>query len=150
MIQDVATRRHDHPGKLRAVTGKARVLVIDADPDQADWWHETLQSEGYEPLICDAEQLPNLGTVQLAFIAISLPSMNGFRRAAGLRRLPGGKDLPLVAMLNKQQIDAINHAYNCGIDDHVVLHTTDAAILQQIFMRWLEKPRSHIQFNAAN
>ena len=147
MIKDVATRRHDHAGKLRPVRGKARILVIDTDPEQQAWWQQTLTAADYEPIITGEEQLPNLGTIQLAFIPIRLPSINGFRLAAELRRLPGGKDLPLVAILNKQHLDSINHAYNCGMDDHVVVHTTDTATLQQIFMRWLERPRSHIQFN---
>jgi two-component system sensor histidine kinase BarA len=57
--------------------------------------------------------------VDMAFIDIHMPIMNGFDAVEKIRKLPGGKSIPLIAMtadvMNKNQLEIRRSAFDIGV-----------------------------------
>lgn len=82
---------------------KRRILLIDDSPFFCHLMRPLLQAAGYEVVsvenAAEAMTLCRQGEVFQAIISdIEMPGMSGLQLAAQIRALPGGRDMPLLAM----------------------------------------------------
>jgi PAS domain S-box-containing protein len=101
-----------------------RVLVVDDNQDSADSMAMLLAMQGYtvrqayhgrEALDVAAEFEP-----EAVLLDIGLPEMSGYEVAAGLRRLPAGRDIMIIAMTGYGQDSDRERSAAAGFDHHLV------------------------------
>lgn len=98
-----------------------RVLVIDDSPTIVALLRRMLQQNGFEVLEAgDAEaglEIARSGPLDLLFLDIVLPGMNGFEALRRLRRDPHTRDLPIVMISGNELATEQFYAQRIGADD---------------------------------
>lgn len=98
-----------------------RVLVIDDSPTIVALLRRMLQQNGFEVLEAgDAEaglEIARSGPLDLLFLDIVLPGMNGFEALRRLRRDPMTRDLPIVMISGNELATEQFYAQRIGADD---------------------------------
>jgi nitrogen fixation/metabolism regulation signal transduction histidine kinase len=101
-----------------------RVLIVDDDRDLADILAMLFQALG-----CDARAVysgaAGLAAVaefkpQMAFLDIGMLGMDGCETARKIRKLPGGKNIVLIALSGWSEMDDRRRAMEAGFDHHFV------------------------------
>jgi len=81
---------------------KKKIFVIDDDTIFLEELESTLDSNGYEPTVCnggsETQVLLNKSKPDLILIDLKMEQMSGFQLAKEIRRSPDFKFTPIVAM----------------------------------------------------
>ena len=116
---DGIDRRAKKP-RVNAMPG-TRVLVIDDSPTIVALLRRMLLQNGFEVLEAgDAEaglEIARSGPLDLLFLDIVLPGMNGFEALRRLRRDPATRDLPVVMISGNELATEQFYAQRIGADD---------------------------------
>lgn len=105
-------------------TDRPVVLLIDDDKTVHLWANRNLPETGFrlisrydgvEGVAAFKEESPNI-----VIVDIEMPMMDGFETCMQIRRLPNGKNIPLVMMTVTEDADRIAQAYTSGATDFVV------------------------------
>ncbi len=114
----------------------SRVLVVDDDPAMCLLASEALEAAGMEVLVAEdgAEALEIYrGTrPDLVLLDVMMPVMDGFDACAGIRRLPGGEETPVVMMTGSDDVDSINRAYDVGATDFITKPVNYLVLTQRV------------------
>lgn len=98
-----------------------RVLIIDDSKTVVTVLKKFLRSAGYETLeALDAESglaLLREQTVELVFLDIMLPGINGFAALRAIRRDPATRDIPVIMMSGNEQAMEQFFGTRIGADD---------------------------------
>ncbi len=98
-----------------------RVLIIDDSKTIVMVLKKFLRSAGYETLeALDAESglaLLHEQTVELIFLDIMLPGINGFAALRAIRRDPATRDIPVIMMSGNEQAMEQFFGTRIGADD---------------------------------
>ncbi len=98
-----------------------KILVVDDDPGIGSLLSETLEREGYEPIICseplDALDISKRETFCLAFIDINLPDINGLEVAARIKE--DGPLREVVFITGSGSLDNAVQAIKMGAYDYL-------------------------------
>jgi CheY-like chemotaxis protein/nitrogen-specific signal transduction histidine kinase len=101
-----------------------QILVVDDERDVADSTALILEASGHRVQIAysgeDAIELVRRSMPQIVFLDIGLKGMDGYRTAAALRQLPGGKRLRLVAISGYGDDKARLRSQQAGFDHYLV------------------------------
>lgn len=105
-------------------TVKMRILVVDDNHDVADSLGILLQLSGHEVQVVYDGPLA-LATISsyrpdVVLLDIGMPGMNGYEVARQVRKRPGLKDLPLIAMTGWGQEEDRRHSKEAGFNHHIV------------------------------
>jgi signal transduction histidine kinase/CheY-like chemotaxis protein len=102
---------------------RLRVLVADDNRDAAESLGLLLQVHGFETeTAVDGEQalaLATAGRFDAAILDIGMPHLNGYDVARGIRALPKGRTMLLVALTGWGQREDKERALAAGFDDHL-------------------------------
>ena len=100
---------------------KAKLLVVEDDPNLGDILQEYLQMKGYEPTLCrDGEEGWNKfkkDKFDLCLLDIMMPKKDGFTLAKEIKKVQ--EDLPILFLTAKNQKDDIIEGLKIGADDYL-------------------------------
>ena len=100
---------------------KAKLLVVEDDPNLGDILQEYLEMKGYEPTLCrDGEEGWNKfkkNKFDLALLDIMMPKKDGFTLAKEIKKVQ--EDLPILFLTAKNQKDDIIEGLKIGADDYL-------------------------------
>lgn len=100
---------------------KAKLLVVEDDPNLGDILQEYLQMKGYEPTLCrDGEEGWNKfkkDKYDLCLLDIMMPKKDGFTLAKEIKKVQ--EDLPVLFLTAKNQKDDIIEGLKIGADDYL-------------------------------
>lgn len=100
---------------------KARLLVVEDDPNLGDILKEYLEMKGYEPTLCrDGEEGWNKfkkDKYDLCLLDIMMPKKDGFTLAKEIKKIQ--EDLPILFLTAKNQKDDIIEGLKIGADDYL-------------------------------
>ncbi len=100
-----------------------RILVVDDNRDAVESLSMLLQVSGYETSTahdgysaCDAarDSIPSVIIMDLG-----MPWMDGFEAARTIRRMPGAKQIPIIAVSGNSQADTPKKALAAGFTRHM-------------------------------
>ena len=104
--------------------GALQVLVVDDERDVADSTALILGASGHHVQIAysgeDALEMARHSRPQIVFLDIGLKGIDGYRTAAALRQLPGGKRMHLVAISGYGDERARQRSTEAGFDHYLV------------------------------
>ncbi len=118
-----------------ALQGK-NILVADDNSANRHLMRTLLENRGAH-VVCvenglDAVESIAQTPMDMAFIDIHMPLMNGFEAVEKIRQLPGGQDIPLIAMsadvMNKNQLEIRHSAFDISVTKPIDIQ----ALLRQI------------------
>ena len=100
---------------------KAKLLVVEDDPNLGDILKEYLEMKGYEPTLCrDGEEGWNKfkkDKYDLCLLDIMMPKKDGFTLAKEIKKVQ--EDLPILFLTAKNQKDDIIEGLKIGADDYL-------------------------------
>jgi diguanylate cyclase (GGDEF)-like protein len=105
------------------MSSQPRILVVDDDSAGRRLARATLSKAGFTVteagngrLALDSliEALPDL-----VLMDVSMPEMDGFTATAELRKLPGGKRVPVIMMTGLDDVASIERAFEVGASDFI-------------------------------
>jgi DNA-binding response OmpR family regulator len=100
---------------------KAKLLVVEDDPNLGDILQEYLEMKGYEPTLCrDGEEGWNKykkGKFDLCLLDIMMPKKDGFTLAKEIKKVE--EDLPILFLTAKNQKDDVIEGLKIGADDYL-------------------------------
>jgi two-component system, OmpR family, response regulator VicR len=100
---------------------KARLLVVEDDPNLGDILKEYLEMKGYEPTLCrDGEEGWNKfkkDKFDLCLLDIMMPKKDGFTLAKEIKKVQ--ENLPILFLTAKNQKDDIIEGLKIGADDYL-------------------------------
>ncbi|REG86384.1 response regulator transcription factor [Algoriphagus antarcticus] len=100
---------------------KAKLLVVEDDPNLGDILKEYLEMKGYEPTLCrDGEEGWNKykkGKFDLCLLDIMMPKKDGFTLAKEIKKIE--ENLPILFLTAKNQKDDIIEGLKIGADDYL-------------------------------
>ncbi len=125
------------PGKVR------RILVTDDNPDVAKSFAMLLSALGHEVATAfgghDALEEAARLRPDIVFLDLGMPEMDGFAVARGLRAMPGGKDVVLVALTGYGDPQTHERVRAAGFDHHL-LKPADLQAVERILTDLRETP----------
>lgn len=124
-----ATKIMFQSGKVRDVmaknipTMKAKILVVDDEPDAVELIEVNLKTAGYDVLVADdgreALQKARAAAPDLILLDVMLPEMDGLEVCKSLRRDPATARLPIVMLTARAaEIDRVL-GLELGADDYI-------------------------------
>lgn len=100
---------------------KAKLLVVEDDPNLGDILQEYLQMKGYDTTLCrDGEEGWNKfkkDKFDLCLLDIMMPKKDGFTLAKEIKKVQ--EDLPILFLTAKNQKDDIIEGLKIGADDYL-------------------------------
>lgn len=100
---------------------KAKILLVEDEPDMAMIVTDTLRSEGYEVIVAvdGADGLGKFksGDIDLIIADVMMPRMDGFSMAQEIRRI--SSSVPLLLLTAKSTVDDVEHGFDIGADDYL-------------------------------
>jgi two-component system, OmpR family, response regulator VicR len=100
---------------------KAKLLVVEDDPNLGDILKEYLEMKGYEPTLCrDGEEGWNKfkkDKYDLCLLDIMMPKKDGFTLAKEIKKVQ--ENLPILFLTAKNQKDDIIEGLKIGADDYL-------------------------------
>lgn len=100
---------------------KAKLLVVEDDPNLGDILKEYLEMKGYEPTLCrDGEEGWNKfkkDKFDLCLLDIMMPKKDGFTLAKEIKKVQ--ENLPILFLTAKNQKDDIIEGLKIGADDYL-------------------------------
>ncbi len=139
------TPQEHNEQQLQAIQG-ATVLLVEDSPINQQVAIEHLHQAGLEVKLAENGQEAVAMTEQEHFDAIlmdiQMPVMDGFDATQIIRILPGGDDLPIIAMTADGMQADREKCLAAGMNDHIV-KSIDPSLLYQALVKWI-KPRNGI------
>lgn len=128
------------PGKRLA---GVRILLVDDNPINQQLARELLEQEGARVRIASngrlaVEAVQELGanSFDAVLLDLQMPEMDGYEATRQIRQLPGGGDLPLIAVTAHAMWEERKRCLDTGMNDHIV-KPVDPEVLVNALMRWI-------------
>lgn len=100
-----------------------RVLVVDDDPQLQRLLQMTLKRQGYEVLVAStgSEAVASVPAFRpdLIIMDIMMPDMDGYEATKRIRRMPEGRDVPVIFLSALTQVEAKVKGLRVGGSDYV-------------------------------
>ena len=113
-----------------------RILIVDDEADVAEMFAAFLSHSGYETAIAhsatDALMLARSLQFDLVLSDIGMPVMNGYELVAALRKLPGYRSTPIIAVTGFSIYDDRERSFQAGFNAHLVKPVLLEMLLNQI------------------
>jgi CheY-like chemotaxis protein len=130
--------RHDMEGKSQ----KARILVVDDDPNNIEILREILKSQYTVLSATSGQNAVALAAANpppdLILLDIKMPNMDGFDVLKTLKTSQRTRKIKIVFVTAKRAIDDKMTAYEKGIEDYIT-KPIDAQFVLQIVERLMQK-----------
>lgn len=121
---------------LEQETLKKNILVIDDEPHIVKLVHLCLGTKKYNVLSAysgkDALQLIRTALPDLVVLDIMMPGINGYEVCQALKENPQTKQIPIIILSAKSQMDDKLHAIDVGADDYICKPFDPAELARRI------------------
>ena len=111
-----------------------KILVVEDEPKTGDYLRQGLVEAGFVVDLArngtDGLHLGETGEYDLAILDVMLPGLNGWKVLAGMRR--AGKDLPVLFLTARDQVDDRVKGLELGADDYLVKPFAFAELLARV------------------
>lgn len=101
----------------------SKILVVDDKQENLELLTQILESEGFEiAFATNGEQAIQIATIflpDLILLDVMMPGIDGFETCRRLKSLAGLKEIPVIFVTGKVNIDDVVSAYNVGGVDYV-------------------------------
>lgn len=131
---------HTLEQKLRAMRG-SRILLAEDNPINQEVTCQLLEPFG---LIIDVAENGQVAlekvqqhAYQLILMDVHMPVLDGLQATSAIRRLPGFKDLPIIAMTANAYRDDRQKCLNAGMNDHLAKPVAPDQ-LYALLVHWLK------------
>ena len=122
-----------------------RILIAEDEPINQEVAAELLRDVGLEPLIANngAEALRMAGEENYALILMDMqmPEMDGIKATIAIRKLPGRKTVPILAMTANAFDEDREKCFKAGMNDFVP-KAIDPDVLFASLLKWLAQPQT--------
>jgi CheY-like chemotaxis protein len=106
---------------LQSTTEAPLVLIVDDSDDIREMVRFVLDTSGYRVLAAingeDAVKLARTESPDLILMDLSMPVLDGFGAARGIRRIAEMADVPIIAISSHNTRDHRAKAFDVGFDD---------------------------------
>jgi len=106
---------------LRDDAKKPIVLVADDDSLIRTMAEESLHESGFTVKVVENGELAVAEfrdlNPDLVLLDVSMPKMDGFAVCSEIRKIPGGKDTPILMLVDSDDVQSITGAYDAGATD---------------------------------
>ena len=107
----------------RDASKKEVVVIADDDPTIRKVMKAALEKGGFEVVDVDNGAMACAAFAQhtpsIVLLDVEMPVQDGFSACAQIRRLPGGETVPIVMVTGRDDIEAVDQAYNAGATDFI-------------------------------
>ena len=138
----------DVPAEVQLAADFAGTRVLLAEDD---WVNQEVALEllrealGFSVDIAEngklAVELAKVGNYDLVLMDMMMPEMDGIEATRCIRALPGGADLPIIAMTANAFIEDQAQCLAAGMNDFVA-KPVDPVMLYRILLKWLNRRRA--------
>ena len=126
--------------RLRSVCSGRRLLLVEDEPVNQEVSRWLLEDVGFVVDLAEdgqqALEMVRQGGYALILMDVQLPKMNGFDAARAIRALPGGSDLPILAMTAHVFDEGRQGCLDAGMNDHIG-KPVDPQTLYATLLKWL-------------
>jgi DNA-binding response OmpR family regulator len=128
-------------------TTHGKVLVVDDDRNAVDILNRLLQREGFE-VICaqsgrEALDAVACAPVDVILLDVMMPEMDGFQVCAELRRQERTRDIPVILLTAKDDMETRLHGMKLGVSEFLTKPVNKrelfARVRAQIHQRAIEE-----------
>ncbi|MGI9236320.1 MAG: putative bifunctional diguanylate cyclase/phosphodiesterase [Woeseiaceae bacterium] len=99
------------------------VVIADDDPTIRTVMKAALVKDGFDVIDVENGALACVAFAKhepaMVLLDVEMPIQNGFSACAQIRRLPGGESVPIVMVTGRDDIEAVDEAYQAGATDFV-------------------------------
>ncbi len=100
-----------------------RILIADDDPGIRQVMRAALKKDSFEVIdVADgiaAVEAFKESAPCMVLLDVEMPGQNGFEACEQIRQLPGGAHIPIVMATGREDLSAVNHAYEAGATDFI-------------------------------
>ena len=102
---------------------KPTILVADNDPTIRKVMRSSLELDGFKVHVVgdgtEAVRAVLARRPAIAFLDAEMPQMDGLAACEKIRRIPGGRNIPVVIVMEQEDVESVNAAYKAGATDFV-------------------------------
>jgi diguanylate cyclase (GGDEF)-like protein len=102
---------------------KKMILIIDDTAVMRSMMSEALQQAGYDVAVAEngksALALFEKVRPDAVMLDVMMPDMDGFDTCRALRKLPGGKQTPILMVTGLEDVESIHNAFEAGATDFI-------------------------------
>jgi CheY-like chemotaxis protein/two-component sensor histidine kinase len=122
----------------------SKILVVDDKQENLELLTQILESEGFEiAFATSGEQAIQIATIflpALILLDVMMPGIDGYETCRRLKSLPGLKEIPVIFVTGKADINDVVEAYNVGGVDYVTKPIRHEEIIARVI--------THLQLQA--
>ena len=126
--------------RLRSVCAGRRILLVEDEPVNQEVSRWLLEDVGLAVDLAEdgqrALEMAQQGDYALILMDVQLPKMNGFDAARAIRALPGGRDLPILAITAHVFEEGRQGCLDAGMNDHIG-KPVEPQTLYATLLKWL-------------
>ena len=123
------------------------VMIVDDDEMLREVMAETLHDNGYAIIQAangqEALDLFDSSEPELILVDVMMPVINGYEFCTALRKRPNGRNVPVIIMTGRNDVDAIEKAFNSGatdfipkpVDWHIIGHRVQYTLRASLAMK---------------
>jgi len=103
---------------------KSKILVVDDDPDTREILDARLKACGYDVLLASegfkALEIIRENRPDLILLDVMMPEIDGFTVCKFLKDKEETKDIPVIFLTAKDQLQDVDKGFKSGGDDYVI------------------------------
>ncbi len=99
------------------------VVIADDDPTIRTLMKTSLLKDGFDVIDVENGALACIAFAEhepvMVLLDVEMPVQNGFAACSQIRRLPGGESVPIVMVTGRDELEAVEEAYQAGATDFI-------------------------------
>ena len=134
--------RPDGEAALRRAHAGARVLLAEDNPVNQLVAHDLLTAAGLQVDLAgdgrEAVALAGRQRYDLILLDVQMPELDGLQACRAIRALPGGRELPILAMTANAFAEDLQACRDAGMDDHLAKPVVPQRLYETL-RHWLDR-----------
>jgi two-component system alkaline phosphatase synthesis response regulator PhoP len=115
---------------------KAKVLIVDDEPNNVDFLEQALEDSGYQ-LITATNGQEALNKIQseqpdLILLDLNMPIMDGFTVLAKVKEDPNLRDIPVIIISSEQESKSVVKGIKQGAEDYLTKPVNAGLLVKKV------------------